>query len=96
MAVEADARRIGVGVREGEAHCGVVECGRLPGTGVVARLARLRETSGDVIRICRGLKIPQVAGNAGYASEVVIVVDVAIETDAGRIGMGIGQGESGS
>jgi len=44
-----------------------------------------------VIRIRRGLKILQVAGDAGGAGEVVVVVDVAIETDARRIGVRIGQ-----
>jgi len=47
-----------------------------------------------VIRTCCGLKILQVAGDAGDASQVVVIVDVAVETDARRIGVGIGQREA--
>jgi hypothetical protein len=47
-----------------------------------------------VIRIGRGLKILQVAGDAGSAGQVVVVVDVAIETDARRVGVGIRQREA--
>jgi len=47
-----------------------------------------------VIRICRGLKILQVAGDAGGAGQTVVVVDVAIETDTRRISVRIGQREA--
>lgn len=47
-----------------------------------------------MIRACGGLKILQVAGNAGRAGQVVVVADMAIETDPRRIGVRIGQGEA--
>ena len=47
-----------------------------------------------MIRIRRGLKIPQVAGDAGDARQVVVVVDVAIETDTRRIGVRVRQREA--
>ena len=95
VAVEAHPRRIGVRIRKREAHGGVVKRGGLPGAGVVAGLASLRETPGDVIWICRTLKIAQVAGDAGGAGEVVVVVDVAVEAHPRRVGVRIGQGEAG-
>jgi len=72
----------------------VVKRCRLPCNRGVALLTILREASSDVIRICRGLKILQVAGDAGRAGQVVVIVDVAIETDARGIGMRIGQREA--
>ena len=47
-----------------------------------------------MIRVCRGLKILQVAGDAGDAGQVVVVVDVTVETDARRIGVRIRQREA--
>ena len=47
-----------------------------------------------MVRTCRGLKILQVAGGAGDAGQVVVVVDVTIETDARRIGVRVGQREA--
>jgi len=47
-----------------------------------------------VIRVCRGLKVLQMASDAGRAGQVVVVVDVAIETDTGRIGVRIRQREA--
>jgi len=44
----------------------------------VALLAGLRESGRHVVGIGGSLIILQVAGNAGRAGEVVIVVDVAI------------------
>ena len=67
---------------------------RLPGNRGVALLTGLREASGNVIRTCRGLKILQVAGDAGGAGQTVVVVDVAIETDTRRIGVRIRQREA--
>ena len=67
---------------------------RLPSHGGVALLTILREASGDVIRTCRSLKILQVAGDAGRAGQVVVVVDVTIEADTRRVGVRIGQRES--
>ena len=61
MAIEAHARRIGVRVGQREANGVVIESCRLPGNGSVARLAGLRETPGDVVRIGGALKVFQVA-----------------------------------
>jgi len=91
VAVEADAWWIGVGVCERKANRRVIKRCRLPSAGVVARLAGLREASSDVIRIRRALKIAQVARDTGCRREVVVVVDVAVEADAWRIGVGVCQ-----
>ena len=96
VAVQADPWRIGVRVCQRKAHGRVIKCRRLPGAGVVTRLAGLREASGDVIGIRRGLEIAQVARDTGGARQVVVVVDVAIETDTRWIGMRVGQRKAGA
>ena len=67
MAIGADARRIGVRIRQWEPEGTVVESRRLPGNRSVAGLAGLRKSSGDVIWIRRALEILQVATRAGGA-----------------------------
>ena len=57
MAIEADARRIGVRIREWETHCGVVKGCRLPRNRGVALLAGLREPPSNVARIRGALEI---------------------------------------
>jgi len=94
VAVETDTRRIGMCIGQREAHRVVVKSRRLPGARGVAHLTVLREASGDVIRIGRGLKILQVAGDTSRAGQVVVVVDVAVEADTRRIGVRIGQREA--
>ena len=94
VAIETDTRRVSMCIRQREANGGVVKRCRLPSNGGVALLTGLREASGNVIRVCRGLKILQMAGDAGRAGQVVVVVDVAIEADPRRIGVRIGQREA--
>ena len=67
---------------------------RLPGNGGVTGLAGLRETPGDVVRIRSALEVFKMTGCASRAGQAVVVVDVAIEADAGRIGMRIGEREA--
>ncbi len=94
MAVETDPRRIGVRVGQREAD-GVVVKGRgLPGTGVMALLASLREIAGDVIWILGALVIRQMATHTRRRGEVVVVVDVTVQTDAGWIGVRVGKREA--
>ena len=94
MAVEARARRIGVRVGQREANGVVVESCRLPSNGSVARLAGLRETPCNVVRIRSALEIFQMAGSACRAGQVVVVVDMAIEAYTGRIGVPIREREA--
>jgi len=56
----------------------------------VTGLAGLGETAGDVVRIRSALEVFQMAGCASRAGQAVVVVDVAIEAGAGRIGVRIG------
>ena len=57
-------------------------------------LAGLREVCRNVIRIGRAPKIFQVAGYAGSARQVVVVVNVAVRTLAWRHGVSPGQGKT--
>ena len=68
----------------------------LPCSGVVARLASLRESAAHVVRIRGALEIFQVTGHAGRAGQVVVVADVAIDALARRHGVRTRQNESGS
>jgi hypothetical protein len=83
-------------VGQWEAHRGVVEVCRLPRNRGVALLAGLRETPCGVVRIRGALEIFQMAGSAGRAGQVVVVVDMAIEAYAGRIGVCIREREAGA
>jgi len=94
VTVQAHARRIGVRVGQREADRVVVEGCRLPGAGVVALLAGLREISSHVIWILGALVICQVAAYTCSRSEVVVVVDVAVEADTRWIRMRVGQRET--
>ena len=94
MTIEAGARRIRVCVGQRESHRIVVESGRLPRTGVVALLASLGESASHVVRILRALIIRQMAAHACVCGDVVVVVDVAIEANARRISMRVGERES--
>ncbi len=96
VAVQADARRIGVRVGQSKSNRGVVKRCGLPGNGGVACLASLGEAAGNMVRVGGSLEVFQMAGNAGRDREVVVVVDVAVQADARRIGVRVGQGESDS
>ncbi len=78
--------------RQGKSRLAVVKRGWLPGRGGVAQLALLRESRRDVVRVCRGLVILQMAGGASHAGQVVIAVDVARR--AGDADMRAGQREA--
>ena len=73
----------------------VVKGGAAPGCGVVAVLAG----RGEELRLCRVARIRGVvvvrlvAPDAGCGQRRVIVVDMAVGTNAGRHGMGAGKGE---
>lgn len=74
---------------------GVVKGGAAPGCGVVAVLAGCRKE----LRLCRvaGIRgvvvVRLVAPDAGRGQRRVIVVDVAVGTNAGRHDVGAGKGE---
>jgi len=61
MAIETYAGRIGVCIREREAHFRVVKVSRLPRNRVVTLLAGLREPSSNVVRIRSALEVFQMA-----------------------------------
>ena len=61
MAIEADARRIGVCIGERETHGGVVKGCRLPRDRAVALLTVLREPPSNVTWIRGALEILQMA-----------------------------------
>ena len=96
VAIGALARRHGVQSGQLKPGSAVIEDCVQPGAGAVALLTSLREIRGDVIRIRRALKILQVAGHAGRARQVVVVIDVAIGALARRHGMQPRQCKSGS
>ena len=80
-------------VRSGQRESGavVVERRILPGTGVVARAASLREVRTHVVWIRRTLVILQVTGNTSRVVQIVVVVHVAIGALPRRHGMHSGQ-----
>ncbi len=96
VAVEANPRRISVRVRQREAKGAVVKRRRLPSAGAVALLTSLCEAPNNMVWVLRTLVIRQMAAHAGCRSEVVIIVDVAVQADARRIGVRIGQREAGA
>ena len=96
MAVGAGARRNGVQAGEREPGAVVIERGIEPGAGVVTLVAGLREIRSDVIGIRRSLVVLQVAGRAGRAVQVVVVVDVAVGAGARRNGVQSGKRETGA
>lgn len=67
---------------------GVIEHRAEPGTGVVASLARGRETSGDMVRVVRSLVIRLVAAIAGGRQRGVVVVHVALRAGDGYVETG--------
>ena len=78
VAIGALPRRDNVRTGQRESRAVVVK-GRIePSAGAVALIAGLREIRRDVVRISRALVILEVAGHAGGAGQVVVVVDMAI------------------
>ena len=85
-------------MQSGEREPGrVVVEGRVgPVAGAMALVAGLREIRGDVIGIRGALEILQVAGNAGIAVQVVIVVHVTIGAGPRWHGVHSGEREPGA
>ena len=83
-------------VRSGQRESGavVVERRILPGTGVVARAASLREVRTHVVWIRRTLVILQVTRNASRVVQIVVVVHMAIGALPRRHGVHAGQWKS--
>jgi len=67
----------GVLTRESETCCAVVERGSRPLRRVVARLAGLRESRGDMVRIRGGLEFLQMTGNTGRRQARKLIVHMA-------------------
>ena len=67
-------------------------CG-LPGGSVVACIAGLRESTGNVVGIRGSLEILEVARHAGVGGQVEVVVDVAVRASPRRDGMHTGERE---
>lgn len=84
MAVGTLPRRNGVTARKRESRAAVIEGCIEPGGRVVALFTGLREVRGDVIRICRSLKVLQMTTDAGCGRQVVVIVNVAIGALARR------------
>lgn len=86
----------GCRVRSGQRESGavVVERRILPGTGVVARAASLREVRTHVVWIRRTLVILQVTRNASRVVQIVVVVHMAIGALPRRHGVHAGQWKS--
>ena len=73
-------------VRDGEV--GVVKHRPQPRTGVVARLARGRESGRNVVRIGGAVVVGLVATDAGGRKRQVVVVNVALRTGHGCVESG--------
>src|SRR6202521_1324747 len=95
VAVGTLARRNGVTAGKRESGLGMVEVRRLPRARRVAHFASLREAALHVIGVISVLEILQMASDAGSLGEVVVVVDVAVDTCARRHRVGARERESG-
>jgi len=93
MTIRALPRGRRVRAAQGESSAVVVEGRIQPGSRVVALVAGLREVRRNVIRVGRSLEVFQVAGNAGRAGQVVIIVDMAIRALPWWNGVHAGEGE---
>ena len=77
-----------VRARQLESSRRVIEGGVGPENGVMAGFARRRESCGNMVhRRSRGVVVGLVAGHAGRAGEVVIVVDMTVSALPRRRGM---------
>ena len=95
VAVGTRPRRHRMRTRQRETGCAVIERRTLPRRRAVALLAGLREIRRDVIGVRRSLVVRQVTGHAGGTGQVVVVVDVTVNTRPRRYGMRTGQREAG-
>jgi len=93
VTIGALARRHHMRTGKREARRGVIERCRLPSGGVVAGVASLRESAGNVVRIRGSLEILEVARYASVGGQVVVVVHVAVSASPRRHGMHAGQRE---
>ena len=87
VTIGALARRHHMRASEREARLGVIESCGLPSRGVVARIAGLRESAGNVVGTRGSLEILKVTRNAGGRSQAVVVVDVAVNASPRRDGV---------
>ena len=94
VAIRALPRWHGVHSSEREVHQRVIERRRLPCHGGMTLLAGLGEVGRNVVGIGRPLKILKVAGDAGCARQIVVIVDVAIDALPRRHGVPSRQGEA--
>ena len=85
----------GVHARERKSGAVVVKRRVHPVAGVVALLASLGETGGDVVGIARALEIFQVTGHARRAVERVVIADVTIGALPGGHGVHARQSKAG-
>ena len=92
--VAACARNHHMGTRQGKRRVVVIEACRNPRRCAVAYLALLREPGTDVIRVRRTLEILEMAAHTGRASQVVVVIDMALRAFERRVGAS--QREAGS
>jgi len=76
--------RYGVRASQRESGLRVIECRRLPCRSVVAGVAGLGKSAGDVVRVRCVLKIPQVTRHTVLARQVVVIVAMTIAALPGR------------
>ena len=88
--VTGDAGKRGVGAGQGKGSSAMIECRRQPGGGSVTAGANLAEIVGHVIRIGCGGEIGLMTGIAGRGG---VYVTGGVTGDAGKRGMGAGQGK---
>ena len=88
--------RVGVVPSQRKWRVVVIERCRIPGSRAVADIALLGKSRSGMVRVIRGLVILQVAGNAGAAGQVVVVVHVTHGAGHSRIGVEARQRKSGA
>ena len=96
VAIHALARRHRMQAGQREAGLRVIEVGRGPATGRVARFAGLGKSQLHVVGIRRPVVILLVTRNTGRDRQVVVVVDVAIYALPRWNRVHAGQGEAGA
>ena len=96
MAIRALPRRNSVTSRQRETGAAVIERRVCPRTRVVALIACLRESGGNVIGVCSPLIVLQMTRDTGGARQIVVIVDMAIGALPRRHGVQSGERESGA